>query len=674
MKMKEKAVISLKNIYKTYKMGGTEVQANRDVNIDIYAGEFVVIMGASGSGKSTLMNIIGCLDRPTSGTYFLDGEEVSKLDDNDLAKIRNEKIGFIFQKFHLLPGSTARENVELPMIYSGAHSAERKPVSAKFLRAVNLEDRMDHNPNELSGGQLQRVAIARSLVNNPSILLADEPTGNLDSKSGAEIMGLFQSLHRQGKTIILITHNPDMIKYGTRVIKLHDGNIVCDEPVEEITLADPNLEGRSVTGKITNGGRMNFFQSFKVAWIALKTNKLRSILTMLGIIIGVCAVIVMMSIGEGTKAHITSEISSLGSNLIFIQEGSRENVLKGQVDSSYRKLTMKDVEFIKEKCTLYKGVAPQISSSVTVRYYENNMVTTLVGTTKEFFHIRNFPVAYGRPFTDEELEERAPVCLLGSYVAEELFGEDVNPVGETLKVSLGSGSTDATPGIRFTIIGVLEEKGEEFGRNNDNQIVAPFDTVKYRIYYQKYIRTIFLEAVDSDTVEDTIEEVKTVLAPLHNNNKANIEVRSQQEILETIQSTLGAFTYMLAGIACISLLVGGIGIMNIMLVSVTERTKEIGLRKAIGARKNDILLQFLVEALVLSLSGGCIGILAGMGLAKIYGIIAASSSIGMLNKTYISMDAIMISFSFSAMVGIFFGLYPARKASDLDPIEALRHE
>jgi len=663
-------VIKLKDVYKIYKMGDTEVQANVNINLEILPGEFVVIMGVSGSGKSTLMNIIGCLDRPTGGTYILDGEEVSKLDDDELAKIRNQKIGFIFQKFHLLSGSTAMENVELPMIYAGTASGERRAIAKRFLSAVNLEDRAEHMPNELSGGQIQRVAIARSLVNRPAIILADEPTGNLDSKSGDEIMSLFQELHNQGKTIILITHNPAMIQYGTRVVKLHDGQITSDEPVKERILLNSGSSDTSPAGNLLNGGRMNLFQSFKVAWTALKTNKLRSLLTMLGIIIGVCAVIVMTSIGEGTKTHITNEISSMGSNLIFIQSGSRENVLRGTIESSFRMLTMNDVEFIKNKCTLISGVAPQISSGITVRYYENNMTTTLVGTTKDFFYIRNFPVDYGRTFTDVEVEERAAVCIVGTYIVEELFGEGENPIGETITVSIG----ESAPGVRLTVIGVLQEKGENFGQDNDNQIVAPFDTVKYRIYYQKYIRNIFLEAKDVKSVNEAIAEVERVLAPLHDNNPNNIEVRSQQEILKTVQSTLGAFTFMLAGIACISLLVGGIGIMNIMLVSVTERTKEIGLRKAIGARRGDILLQFLVEALVLSLTGGAIGILSGIALAKIYSLIVSSSSLGMLSRTFISVNSILLSFSFSAMVGIFFGLYPARKAASLDPIEALRYE
>lgn len=671
----KKTVIELNNIYKIYRMGDTEVKACNGINLNIYEGEFVTIMGPSGSGKSTLMNIIGCLDPPSDGNYILDGEEVSKMSDDELAKVRNQKIGFIFQKFQLLPGLSSKENVELPMIYAGVRTPERNKISFKFLSSVGLLDRANHNPNELSGGQMQRVAIARSLVNYPSIILADEPTGNLDSKSGKEIMDIFQELHKKGRTIILITHNIEMAEYGDRVISLRDGMIVSDEKIKqkEQTVSDIAFSRQSTGALPFNGGHMTLLQSFKIAWNALKTNKLRSLLTMLGIIIGVSAVIVMTSIGEGTKSYITTQISSLGSNLIFVTEGSRENVVQGTIDSSYRKLTLTDVEFIKEKCRLITGVSPQLSKTVTVRYLYNNMTTSLIGSTEEFFHIRNYPVSRGRIFTEEEASSRASVCLVGSYVVEKLFGENINPVGETIKISRGTSNADG-PGIRLTVIGVLEEKGESFGRDNDNQIIAPFDTVKYRVFYEKYIQFIFLEALESDYIDEAVSEVETVLAPLHDNNPENIQVSSQEEILARVQSTLGAFTFMLAGIACISLFVGGIGIMNIMLVSVTERTREIGLRKAIGATGSDILFQFLVEALVLSLSGGILGIILGISLSKIYSLITAVSSIQMLSRTFVSFDSILLSFSFSAMVGIFFGIYPARKASQLNPIDALRYE
>jgi len=669
----KEVIIKLTDIYKTYKMGGTEVNACAGINLTVYKGEFIVIMGPSGSGKSTMMNIIGCLDKPTSGSYTLDKKEVSLLSDDELAVVRNQKIGFVFQKFHLLPGSSAGENVELPMIYAGVSTKERLHMSVQSLTKVGLGDRINHNPNELSGGQMQRVAIARSLVNKPAILLADEPTGNLDSKSGAEIMALFQELHSQGRTVVLITHNHEIARYGTRVVELHDGEIISDKEIHEsdrvILKGEDNL--KSPTGSLTIRGRMNFFQSFKVAWNALKVNKVRSLLTMLGIIIGVAAVIVMTSIGEGTKYNVMQQIYSLGTNVIFVQPGARDNVIRGSVESEMRMLTLDDLETLEEKSSILTGVAPQISRSVVTRYLSNNLTVNMIGTTTDYFYVRNFPLEKGRYFSNEELTSRAPVCVIGSYVAGQLFTEGANPVGKIVQVSA---SSTKSKGVRLTVIGVLQEKGKTFGQDNDKQIVVPMNTVLYRLFNTKYINVIYVEAPDADRVQETIKEVKRLLIPLHNNDPNNINIDSQEDILARVSATMGAFTFMLAGIAFISLLVGGIGIMNIMLVSVTERTREIGLRKALGARKNDILFQFLIEALVLGITGGIIGILIGLGLSNVYTYIAASSALKMLSKTFISVNSILLSFSFSALVGIFFGLYPARKAASLDPIDALRYE
>ncbi|MEQ8186496.1 MAG: ABC transporter permease [Candidatus Eremiobacterota bacterium] len=672
-------IIQLKDIYKTYKMGGTEVHACAGINLNIYKGEFIVIMGPSGSGKSTMMNIIGCLDRPTSGSYNLDGKEVSLLSDDELAVVRNQKIGFIFQKFHLLAGSSSGENVELPMIYAGVNSRERRHMSVESLTKVGLGDRINHNPNELSGGQMQRVAIARSLVNRPAILLADEPTGNLDSKSGAEIMALFQELHSQGRTVVLITHNPEVARYGTRVVELKDGQIISDKHIHEserVILTGEN-NGAKITGTVTIKGRMNFFQSFKVAWNALRVNKVRSLLTMLGIIIGVAAVIVMTSIGEGTKYNVMQQIYSLGTNVIFVRPGTRDNVIRGSIESESRRLTLKDAEAL-EKGFILKGVAPQISRNAVARYRSNNLTATMIGTTTDYFYVRNFPLDKGRYFSDEELTSRAPVCVIGSYVAEQLFEEGENPIGKLVKLSASSSTTNNKTvlkgGLRLTVIGVLQSKGKTFGEDNDRQVVVPMNTVLYRLFNTKYISVIYVEAPSAEQVQDTVNEVKRLLVPLHNNDPNNLNINSQEDILARASATTGALTFMLAGIAFVSLLVGGIGIMNIMLVSVTERTREIGLRKAIGARKNDILFQFLIEALVLGITGGIIGILLGLGLSNVYTYIAASSALKMLSKTFISINSIILSFSFSALVGIFFGLYPARKAASLDPIDALRYE
>ena len=672
----KRTIIKLNNIYKTYKLGGTTVHANADVNLEIHEGEFVVIMGASGSGKSTLMNIIGCLDRPTSGTYELDGKEVSTLDDDELAKVRNQKIGFVFQKFYLLAGLNVKENVELPMVYAGASSKERLLIAEKCLTKVGLADRINHAPNEISGGQMQRVAIARSLVNKPALLLADEPTGNLDSKSGTEIMSLFQKLHSQGTTVVLITHNPEVAKYGTRFVKLKDGEIISDEKIEDserIILFESDSK-HSTTMRLFLRGGMHMTQSLKIALNALKANKMRSLLTMLGIIIGVAAVIVMTSIGEGTRQSVLDQIYSMGSNLIYMSPGESDSVIES-IGSEAKMLTMKDVNAIENKCELITAVAPQISRQVTARYLGNNLQLTVIGTTADFLQIRNFSIDKGRMFTERENKTRETVCVIGSTVAEKLFSNGDDPLGKTIKISIKSGDSGTTrTAVRLTIIGILKKKGETFGQDNDKQILTAIETYKSRLFNDKYLQVIYMEASSAKTIEQAKDEVKWAVLPFHNNKAKNIEIKTQDEILKQVEGTLAAFSFMLGGIAFISLLVGGIGIMNIMLVSVTERTREIGLRKAIGARKNDILFQFLVESLVLAITGGIIGIGIGIGLSQVYTMITAGGALSTLSKTYVSIDSILLSFSFAAMVGVFFGLYPARQAASLDPIDALRYE
>jgi ABC-type antimicrobial peptide transport system permease subunit len=485
-------------------------------------------------------------------------------------------------------------------------------------------------------------------------------------------MTLFQELNSQGRTVVLITHNPEVAKYGTRVVELQDGKIIVDRQIKEserILLAGEN-QVSSPSGKLTIKGRINLFQNLKVAWTALKVNKVRSLLTMLGIIIGVAAVIVMTSIGEGTKYNVMQQIYSLGTNVIFISPGTRDNVIRGAVESKQRTLTLKDSVAL-QGSSILKGTAPQISRSVIVRYLSNNLSASLIGTTTDYFSIRNFPLDRGRYFSNEELTSRAPVCVIGSYVAKQLFDQSDNPIGQELKVSA---STTDKKSVRLTIIGVLQEKGKTFGQDNDRTVVVPMNTVLYRLYYTKQVNTIYVEAADADSVPDTISEISRLLLPLHGNDPNNFVINSQEDILARASATTGALTFMLGGIAFISLVVGGIGIMNIMLVSVTERTREIGLRKALGARKNDILFQFLIESLVLGMAGGIIGIVLGLGAASGYTYIAAHSALQMLSKTFISVNSILLSFSFSALVGIFFGIYPARKAASLDPIDALRYE
>ncbi len=686
----KKPIIVLTDIYKTYTMGDTKINANDNINLTIYKGEFVVIMGASGSGKSTVMNLIGCLDRPTSGSYKLDGVEVSQLDDDELSIIRNQKIGFVFQKFHLLSGLTARENVELPMIYAGVNTKERMQLAANNLAKVGLETRINHVPNELSGGQMQRVAIARAISNNPPILLADEPTGALDSKSGDEIMALFQDLHRKGSTVILITHNPEVAKYGTRVVKLYDGKVLTDEHVKEedrILLASDIKT--SMTVRLDMRGSMNIMQSIKIAWNALKVNKMRSLLTMLGIIIGISSVIIMTAIGNGMDKGFRKYYTDVGVQNVVVFPGKGDSVIQSSIGSKTRQLTMRDVRVLKNQCVSVKEVIPSITTSVTAVYGPNNMDVTIKGTSPAITLVDTLPVEKGRFFSEKDWDKNSPVCVIGHEVAEKLFGKNMEPLGNTIKMVAKSSSTSnstsssgnsypnnvTNSGIRLKVIGVLKKKDRVIMDDYDKTIITPLTTFNSRVYYQSYLNFIQVASENLDTVKKTEDEVTKVLLPLHGNNIKNFDIMSYEQHLAHSMSVLIALRLFLSTIAVISLVVGGIGIMNIMLVSVTERTKEIGLRKAIGARKGDISTQFLIESLLLSITGGIIGILVGTGISAVYPLLIAYSALkDQMGQTIISPTSIVISFSFSATVGIFFGLYPARKAAALDPIEALRQE
>jgi len=552
----KREIIKLNNIYKTYIMGDTHVNACDGINLTIYQGEFIVIMGASGSGKSTVMNLIGCLDRPTSGGYLLDGTEASKLDDDELSVIRNQKIGFVFQKFHLLSGMTARENVELPMVYAGVNTKERMQVAANNLIKVGLETRMDHVPNELSGGQMQRVAIARALSNKPPIILADEPTGALDSKSGDEIMALFQELHRKGNTVILITHNPDVAKYGTRVVKLHDGKIVSDEQVkeEDRILLSSDIR-QSMTVRLHMRGSMNIMQSVKIAWNALKANKMRSLLTMLGIIIGISSVIIMTAIGNGMNKGFRKQFADMGVQNVIVSPGKGDSVIQSSIGSKTRQLTMRDVKVLKNQCFSVKGVAPSITTSVTAVYGPNNMDVTIKGTSPAILIVDTLPVEKGRFFSQKDWDKSSPVCVIGHEVADKLFGKDVEPLGNTIKMVAKSGITSTNSnsdpnnstnsGIRLKVIGVLAKKDRAIMDDYDKTIITPLTTFNSRVYYQPYLNFIQVASESIDTVKKTKDEVTRVLLPLHGNNIKNLDILSFEQQLAQSMGTIMALSFFL---------------------------------------------------------------------------------------------------------------------------------
>ena len=648
-------MIEIQNLRKTYKMGDVEVQALRGANLTIDQGDFVAIMGASGSGKSTLLQLLGLLDTPDSGSYKLAGKEVANLSQDQMATVRSEFLGFVFQQFNLLARTTAEENTALPLLYSdsGLHTDPKE-----LLKQVGLGERMHHKPNEMSGGQQQRVAIARALVNNPRVVLADEPTGNLDSQSSEEILDILEGLNSRGITVVMVTHEPDIAAHARRVIHMKDGQIVSDERIKAIPTATAPEGELSVPHEKHTKDR--YISYLRQAGRALLANKVRTSLSVLGILIGVAAVIAMMAIGNGAKKSMQAQLASLGSNLLILQPGNRS---VGGVSSGFAsgsRLTLDDVDAIQSQIPHVQRTAPEVGGGCQMVYESQNWNTRLTGTTPNYAEMRASQVQAGRFFTDDEVQSREKVVLLGITVINKLYPNGQNPIGTYLKINR----------IAFQVIGILPTKGANGFRDQDDAIIVPVTTAMYRLLGKQYVDDIDIE-VDApeniDSVQTALSQFMRKRHRLPDNVDDDFQIRNMAEMLNTLNSTTNTITMLLSCIAAISLLVGGIGIMNIMLVSVTERTREIGLRKALGAKARDILSQFLLEAVVVSLAGGLGGVLLGVGIS--FGITTFAKWPAALDPMVMIMAVL-----FSGAIGVIFGLWPAKKASALDPIVALRYE
>ena len=653
-------MLSLKHVKKTYRMGDQSLTVLRGVSLTIEDGDYVAIMGPSGSGKSSLMNILGLLDVPSEGSYQIDGREVSRYGEDELAVLRRNVIGFIFQQFHLLPRMSAAENVSLPLLYSEKHLDI--PLASGLLERVGLGERLDHTPAELSGGQQQRVAIARSLVNRPRMILADEPTGNLDSNSEREILGILRELNEQGITIVIVTHEEEVGRQAKRLIRMRDGVVQSDERLQPLG-ADSGAKPARQPGNEKSGflsALAEFGEYFTQGLKTLIANKARTALSMLGILIGVAAVITMLALGSGAQAAIQAQLSSLGSNLLVLRAGAVRVAGVAQQSGSVTRLRVEDARAIETQVPGVRRVSANIGGRAQLTYLSKNWSTSVAGGSPHYAAMHNSEPALGRMFTEEENLSRARVAVIGATVVRELFGEK-NPLGEMIKINK----------VNFQVIGILKEKGASGFRDEDDTVLVPVNTAMRRLLGKDYVDNIEIEVVTADQIDATQESV-TQLMRTRQRVPASatddpFEIRNMAELKAAITQSSQTMSLLLAAIAAISLLVGGIGIMNIMLVSVTERTKEIGLRKAIGARRRDILFQFLSESVVVSAVGGAAGIFLGWLLTVVLGTVAGWT-------TSISLASVLLSFFFSAGVGVVFGIYPARKASLLHPIDALRHE
>lgn len=653
-------MIELKNISRTYPMGQEGVQALRDVSLTITEGEFIAIMGPSGSGKSTLLHVLGFLDKPDSGAYLLGGKDISRMEGDELSVIRNRVAGFVFQQFHLLRRNTALENVELPLIYAGKRAD--RPRALDRIRDVGLAARASHKPNELSGGEQQRIAIARALVNDPPIIFADEPTGNLDTKSEEEIIRILKELNQKGKTIIMVTHEREVAEHAQRIIYMRDGKILTDEKKQPGSAQD-KISTQSFFNEIfSEKNRMvkgaDWQDHLREALRSIFSNKLRSALSMLGILIGVAAVIAMLALGEGAKESISKRLASLGSNLLTVRPGSSQMRGVSMEAGTSTRFTIQDAEAFAKLPEIAKA-SPSVRGRAQAVYADKNWNTQIQGVGVDYEAMRAAQPTLGRFFTEEELRSRERVALLGTTTARELYGTN-NPLGTSLKINK----------IYFKVIGVLPEKGSSGFNDDDDVVVIPVTTAMYRLLGKQYVDSIDVEVKDPSLMAGAEESIrKSVIKRqrLSKQNEDSFQIRNMAQIQETLASTTQTMTLLLGSIAAISLVVGGIGIMNIMLVSVTERTKEIGLRKAIGARRSDIIKQFLIESVVMTLTGGVIGVCLGIAVAVSFSHFAGWA-------TKISSFSVILATVFSVGVGLVFGLWPARQASDLDPIRALRFE
>ncbi|MES1189808.1 MAG: ABC transporter permease [Steroidobacter sp.] len=697
-------LIEVTDLRRTYHVGDVDVRALRGVTLGVQQGEFVAIMGSSGSGKSTLMSILGCLDRPSSGQYFLEGVDVSSLTEPQLARIRNLRLGFVFQSFNLLARTSALENVALPLFYSESESLNataRSERARAALQLLGLSDRENNTPGQLSGGQQQRVAIARALINSPGILLADEPTGNLDTRNSHEIMETLLKLNReQGVTIIVVTHEPDIAAYTDRIITMRDGEIVSDERKSDGDISAVKhaaVIATPVTATApARGGNLPLVSSWAFARMiagsaiqAIARNKMRSALTVLGVFIGVAALIAMVAVGQGANDAVRKQIESLGTNLFVVVPGAvTSGGLRGGFGSAST-LTVNDAATIQHEDAAVAQVGYLIRQSGQVQYANQNWSTSIQGVTTSYPVITNWSIAAGRGISDDDIQGASLVVVIGQTVYAQVFAPGENPIGATLMVK----------GIPLRVIGLYVAKGQTaYGQDQDDVIMIPFSTAERKVLgvaaptqaqsslssayptlpnpfgitprLTGYVNQIYVQAVNASAINTAIEQVTRTLQRRHRIREGDandFNVRNLSQIANAAEGSSHVMALLLATVASISLLVGGIGIMNILLVSVTERTREIGLRMAIGAQRLHVLLQFLAEAVFLSVAGGVVGIVVGVAASKIISLIAKW-------PTSISIGAIAGGFLFSVAVGIFFGYYPARKAARLDPIEALRYE
>ncbi|MCL2893099.1 MacB family efflux pump subunit [Brenneria tiliae] len=646
-------LLALHNVTRRFINGEQTVTVLKDINLTIDSGEMVAIVGASGSGKSTLMNILGCLDKPSDGDYQVAGQSVRTLSSDRLAQLRRENFGFIFQRYHLLGDLSALGNVEVPAIYAGKARQARRQRAAELLGRLGLEERLNYRPNQLSGGQQQRVSIARALMNGGSVILADEPTGALDTHSGNDVLGILNDLHAQGHTVVIVTHDMQIAEFAQRIIEIRDGEIIADRQVKASPAPPPPLPVSPPAAiSALNQARDRFIDAFKMALLAMNAQRMRTFLTMLGIIIGIASVVSVVALGKGSQQQVLANISAMGTSTLEIFPGKDFGDMRS---SAIQTLRATDISPLAQQPYVH-SVTPSVSTSITLRYRNIAVSANVTGVGEQFFTVRGYQIDQGITFPASSVTNLVQDAVIDKNTRDKLFANGEDPIGQVILL-------DSMPS---RIIGVVTKSQSGFGSDENLNVWVPYTTAMKRMIGQSYLKSITVRVNDDVDLSVAEQGITQVLTQRHGTK--DFFVMNTDSIRQTIEKTTSTMTLLVSMIALISLLVGGIGVMNIMLVSVTERTREIGVRMAVGARTSDIMQQFLIEAVLVCLFGGTLGVLLSLAV----GVVFAEFS---TNFTMVySSGSIIAAFLCASLIGIIFGFFPARRAAQMEPIHALERE